>query len=118
MGDDRERLEDAIHGEPHVSPRDELEALRDADLRELPREALVATVNDLAEQLLELRRRIETETLPRMIELENGDVRMRAALDQLTKIGDEDWKKPGHPMNAWVGKDTVHGIARRGLLGH
>jgi hypothetical protein len=54
------------------------------------------------------------------VQVSGGDaVSDRARLDEillrLSTLGDESWKEPGHPMNSWVGKETVQRLAREAI---
>lgn len=98
-----------------ILPRSELEAVIEADFVGIPPVALVASIHDLAEHYLAFVDHFDAEVAPLLAQQTDTILRMSAALDQLLKVGDEDWKKPGHPMNAWVSKDSVHRIARMGI---
>lgn len=44
-------------------------------------------------------------------ELQHHFAILTAALDELSTMGHEKWKTPGHPMNTWVSRDRVNRLA-------
>lgn len=66
-----------------------------------------ATIKAIGEQAVDVGR--EAGTLRARI------AAARTHIERLEAIGHEPWKTPGHPMNQWVGRDTVNSGARRAL---